>query len=342
MVLDAYRELRIREARLPGGQGYAIRPAAVLAPMAGVTDNVFRRLIREQGGCGLLMTEFTSADGLARDGARTRRYLYYTEDERPIAAQIFGANPDTLAQAAALVEELGFDQVDINLGCPAKKVVKCGGSGLLRELPLLKNILRRVRAVVRIPLTIKVRAGWDESSIVVREVGRLAEDCGVEAIALHPRTRLQGYSGQADWSLIAALKETVKIPVIGNGDINRPEDAERMFRETGCDAVMIGRAAATNPWIFRQMADYFSCGRYDEPAEEDRGWLVVEFFRRLLAAEDPEALGKMKQFASRFTHSVCGGAALRKAIHSSRSAGEILERVETFFAGAAVVADAAD
>jgi len=334
-VSSKYSELRIRE-------GYAIRPAAVLAPMAGVTDNVFRRLIREQGGCGLLMTEFTSADGLARDAARTRRYLYYTEDERPIAAQLFGANSDTLAQAAALVEELGFDQVDINLGCPAKKVVKCGGSGLLRELPLLENILRRVRAAVRIPLTIKLRAGWDESSIVVREVGRLAEDCGVEAIALHPRTRLQGYSGQADWSLIAALKETVKIPVIGNGDINRPEDAERMFRETGCDAVMIGRAAATNPWIFRQMADYFSSGCYDEPAEEDRGRLVVEFFRRLLAAEDPEALGKMKQFASRFTHSVCGGAALRKAIHSSRTTGEILERVETFFAGAAAVAGAAD
>jgi len=255
-VSSKYSELRIRE-------GYAIRPAAVLAPMAGVTDNVFRRLIREQGGCGLLMTEFTSADGLARDAARTRRYLYYTEDERPIAAQLFGANSDTLAQAAALVEELGFDQVDINLGCPAKKVVKCGGSGLLRELPLLENILRRVRAAVRIPLTIKVRAGWDESSIVVREVGRLAEDCGVEAIALHPRTRLQGYSGQADWSLIAALKETVKIPVIGNGDINRPEDAGRMFRETGCDAVMIGRAAVTNPWIFRQMADYFSSGCYD-------------------------------------------------------------------------------
>jgi len=332
-VSRKYSELRIRD-------GYVIRPAAVLAPMAGVTDNVFRRLIREQGGCGLLMTEFTSADGLARDASRTRRYLYYTEEERPIAAQLFGANAGTLAQAAALVEELGFDQVDINLGCPAKKVVKCGGSGLLRELPLLENILRRVRAAVRIPLTIKLRAGWDESSIVVREVGRLAEVCGVEAIALHPRTRLQGYSGRADWSLIAALKETVKVPVIGNGDINRPEDAERMFRETGCDAVMIGRAAATNPWIFRQMADYFSSGRYHEPAEEDRGRLVVEFFRRLLAAEDPEALGKMKQFASRFTHSVCGGAALRKAIHSSRTTGEILERVETFFAGAAVAAAA--
>jgi len=328
---ERYRQFRIRDR--------VIQPAAVLAPMAGVTDNLFRRLIRAQGGCGLLLTEFTSADGLAKAKARTRRYLYYTDDEHPIGAQLFGANPDTLAEAAGLVESLGFDLVDLNLGCPAKKVVKCGGSGLLRDLPLLERILRRIRAAVRIPFTLKLRAGWDENSIVVREVGRLAEDCGVEAIALHPRTRLQGYAGRADWRLIAALKATVKIPVIGNGDINRPEDAERMFRETGCDAVMIGRAAAVNPWIFRQMADYFSRGRYVEPSEADRGRLALEFFRRLLAAEDPEALGKMKQFASRFTHSVCGGAALRKAVHAARSIQEILERVEAFFSGAAVAAD---
>ena len=321
---ERYLEWRLRDR--------ALRPATVLAPMAGVTDNVFRRLIREQGGCGLLMTEFTSADGLSKASARTRRYLYYTEDERPIAAQLFGANPNTLAEAAALVESLGFDQVDLNLGCPAKKVVKCGGSGLLKDLPLLGSILRRVRAAVRIPLTIKVRAGWDENSIVVREVGRLAEDTGVEAIALHPRTRLQGYTGAADWSLIAELKATVKIPVIGNGDIERPEDAERMFRETGCDAVMIGRAAATNPWIFRQLAEYFETGRYTEPSEGDRQRLLAEFFRRLLASNDPETLGKMKQFSSRFTHSVRGGAQLRRAIQSARAAAEVLGRVEDFFA----------
>ena len=318
-------ELRIRD-------DYVIRPATVLAPMAGVTDNVFRRLIREQGGCGLLMTEFTSADGLARAHQRTRRYLYFTADEHPIAAQLFGANPDTLAVAAALVEESGFDQVDINLGCPAKKVVKCGGSGLLRDLPLLETIFRRVRAAVRIPLTTKIRAGWDEDSIVVREVGRLAEDCGVEAIALHPRTRAQGYAGKADWDLIGELKQAVKVPVIGNGDINRPEDAERMFRQTGCDAVMVGRAAATNPWIFRQMADYFATGAYREPSQADRFRLLLEFYRRLLLSDDPETLGKMKQFASRFTHGVAGGAALRRAVHSSRSTAEVMERVEGFFA----------
>ena len=197
-------ELKIRDV--------VIRPATVLAPMAGVTDTVFRRVIRGLGGCGLIMTEFTSAECITRSNARTMRYLYFAEDERPITAQLFGARPDVMARAAQMVEDLGFDIVDINLGCPAKKVVKCGGSGLLRDLPLLERIFRRVRAAVRIPLTTKIRAGWDETSIVVREVGRLAEGCGVEAIALHPRTRVQGYAGQADWRLIGELKETVKTP----------------------------------------------------------------------------------------------------------------------------------
>jgi nifR3 family TIM-barrel protein len=321
---ERYQELRIG--------ALAIRPATVLAPMAGITDTVFRRLIRGFGGCGLLMTEFTSADGLIKANARTRRYLCFEEDEHPIAAQLFGANPETLAAAAELVESLGFDQVDLNLGCPAKKVVKCGGSGLLRDLPLLEQILRRIRRAASIPFTIKIRAGWDENSIVVQELGRVAEASGVEAIALHPRTRTQGYSGHADWRLIAELKNTIRIPVIGNGDLNQPEDAEAMFRETGCDGVMIGRAAASNPWIFRQMADYFATGHYAEPSEQDRFALIHEFYRRLLDTQDPEALGKMKQFSSRFTHTVRGGARLRHMIQSARNAEEVVERVEDFVA----------
>ncbi len=324
MSVTNYNQLRIRDT-------HVIRPAAILAPMAGVTDTVFRRLIHGFGGCGLLMTEFTSADGLARARGRTRKYLFFEEDEHPIAAQLFGANPDTLADAARLCEELGFDQVDLNLGCPAKKVVKCGGSGLLRDLPALEEIVRRIRKAVTIPFTLKFRSGWDENSIVVRQVGRLAEDCGVEAIALHPRTRVQGYSGEADWSLIAELKETVSIPVIGNGDIHSPEDAERMFRQTGCDAVMIGRAAANNPWFFRQMADYFQTGAYFQPSQQDRHWLIREFCQRLMAVDGPETIGKMKQFASRFTHSVPGGAKLRKAIFGAREPGEVLDQVELFF-----------
>src|ERR1700740_3325168 len=178
-------------------RGRTIRPATILAPMAGVTDTVFRRVIRGLGGCGLIMTEFTSAEGLTRNSARTLHYLYFDEGEHPIAAQIFGADPDVMASAAALTEDLGFDHVDINLGCPVKKVVKCGGSGLLRDLPHLKTIFRAVRSAVRIPLTIKIRSGWDEHNIVATDVARMAEDSGIEAIAVHPRPRMQGYAGSA-------------------------------------------------------------------------------------------------------------------------------------------------
>src|ERR1051326_3237279 len=216
----------------------AIRPAAVLAPMAGVTDTLFRRVIRGLGGCGLLMTEFTSSEGITRNASKTLRYLFFQPDEHPITAQLFGASPSVMAEAAKMVEDHGFDAVDINLGCPAKKVVKCGGSGLLRDLPLLGEIFRAVRAAVTIPLTIKLRAGWDENSIVAVDVAKLAESVGVEGVAVHPRTREQGYSGHADWNLIAQVKQAVGIPVIGNGDINTPEDAERMERRTGCDGIM--------------------------------------------------------------------------------------------------------
>ena len=308
-----------------------IAPAHILAPMAGITDTVFRRFIKRLGGCGLIMTEFVSSEGIIRRNARSQQYLYYGEEERPISAQVFGAEPAHLAEAARQIEDLGFDLVDLNLGCPAKKVVKCGGSGLLRDLRLLEKILRAIRAAVAIPFTIKLRSGWSETEIVALEVARLAEDCGVDALALHPRTRVQGFAGRARWEVIQEVKDAVQIPVIGNGDIVRPEDAEAMYRQTGCDAVMIGRAAASNPWIFRQMAEFFAHGAYRQPTDADRYHLIRTYYSMLVSEEAPGSIGKMKQFASWFTHGVRNGAELRRAVQSARDPGEVLDRVDRFF-----------
>jgi nifR3 family TIM-barrel protein len=322
-----------------------ISPATVLAPMAGVTDTVFRRFIRNLGGCGLIMTEFTSADGVLRaKDKKAKRYLHFYEDEHPISAQLFGSNPQVMADAARMVEDLGFDLVDLNLGCPAKKVVKCnGGSGLLRDLPAIREIFEATRAAVKIPFTVKFRAGWNDENIICVELAKMAEECGLNAVALHARTREQGYSGPARWEWIAEIKDSVKIPVIGNGDIRTPQDACAMVEQTGCDAVMIGRMAPSNPWIFRQIEQYtgwLSDGSavdgdstpYEQPTEADRYDMIHTYFRMLIEEELPDAQGKMKQFASWFTHGVPGGAALRKAIYESKSAPEILVRVEEFFA----------
>jgi tRNA-dihydrouridine synthase B len=320
MVFD---ELRIRNV--------TIRPAAILAPMAGITDTVFRRFIKRLGGCGLIMTEFVSSEGLLRQNLKSKRYLYYTEEERPITAQIFGADPERMAEAAREIQDLGFDLIDLNLGCPAKKVVKCGGSGLLRDLPLLAKILRQIRAAVSIPFTIKIRIGWDDNEIVALPVAKMAEDLGVEAIAIHGRTRLQGFSGRARWDIIRDVKSRVRIPVIGNGDVMRPEDARALGEETSCDAVMIGRAAPTNPWIFRQMAEYFSTGTYASPSDADRYQLIHDYYAMLVEEETPGAIGKMKQFASWFAHGVRNGAELRRSVQSAGDERQVLERVDAFF-----------
>src|ERR1700733_8266517 len=349
-------------ARVPasveiGGGGGA--PGIGLAPMAGVTDTVFRRFIRnasiftggeipaerhlveapisnQQSGCGLIMTEFTSADGLSRmRESKRKRYLAFDEDEHPISAQLFGSDPVTLAEAAKIVEDTGFDMINLNLGCPAKRVVSCnGGSGLLRDLPHIATIFERVRSAVRIPYTVKFRMGWSDEHIVCVPLARLAQESGLNAVALHARTREQGYAGQARWEYIAAVKDAIRIPVIGNGDIRSPEDACTMVAETGCDAVMIGRAAPANPWIFRQIAQYTAFGSYDQPTPRDRYHMIRDYFVMLMEeTEEPAAIGgRMKQFASWFTHGVPGGAILRKSIYEAKNGAAVLAAVDVFFA----------
>jgi len=315
-----------------------VEPATVLAPMAGVTDTVFRRLIRSQGGCGLLMTEFTSSHGVVatskprNKNSKTFHYLYFEPEERPISAQLFGADPEVMADAARICEDNGFDAVDINFGCPVKKVVRCnGGSGLLRNMPLVEDLLRKCRAAIRIPLTMKFRAGWNDDELVHVRMARMAEDNGLQAIALHPRTREQGYAGRADWSRIAEAKAAVKIPVIGNGDVLTPHDAVRMVEETGCDAVMIGRAAASNPWIFRQIREFLSTGSYYQPSDYDRYHIMRTYYSMLIEKGGLDIVGKMKQFASLFTHGVRNGARLRAEIYPTREAAAILDIVHRFF-----------
>jgi nifR3 family TIM-barrel protein len=291
------------------------------------------------------MTEFTSADGLARmRESKRRRYLTFYDDEHPIGAQLFGSNPETLADAARIVQDTGFDTVDLNLGCPAKRVVGCnGGSGLLRDLPKIATIFRAIRSSVSIPFTVKFRMGWNDHQIVCVELARIAQEEGLNAVALHARTREQGYSGQAQWQWISAIKQAIRIPVIGNGDIRTPEDAAAMVAETGCDAVMIGRAAPANPWIFRQIAQYTALGSYDQPTVDDRYHMIRAYFQMLLDEQEAtkdlprsdrmgETAGKMKQFATWFTHGVPGGAKLRAAIYQEKTGEAVLAQVEQFFA----------
>jgi len=268
-----------------------------------------------------------------RKSTRTFRYLFFEPEEHPISAQLFGSDPEVMAEAAKACEDFGFDIVDINFGCPVNKVVKCnGGSGLLRDLPLVEQILRKVRAAISIPLTMKFRAGWNDRELVAVQMARLAEDCGLQAVALHPRTREQGYSGKSDWSRIAEIKAAVsRIPVIGNGDILTPEDAVRMIAETGCDAVMVGRTASSNPWIFRQIHQYLTTGTYEHPTEHQRYEIMRRYYTMLTDHKAADAVGKMKQFATYFTHGVRNGSKLRAEIYRITDAKQILEQVDAFF-----------
>jgi nifR3 family TIM-barrel protein len=310
-----------------------INPPLILSPMAGVTDVSFRRLIKRRGGVGLSVSEFISVEGLTRSNPKSKRQMRFYPDEQPFAVQIFGGQPERMRMAAEMAEEIGADILDINCGCPAPKVVKHGGgSGLLKDHGRLETILKEIRKAITIPLTIKIRAGFYDHTINAVETAKLAESCGVEHIALHGRTKEQGYRGLANWDLVKQIKEVVSVPVSGSGDVTTIEGAFARFRETGCDGVLIGRGAMSNPWIFRQIEDVMHGRQIFEPTLADKRAILHEYFD-MLREEMPEtpAINRMKQLAGQFTRGLQGGALFRTSLYHSHSVEEILNRIEEYF-----------
>ncbi len=310
-----------------------ISPPLVLSPMAGVTDISFRRLLKARGGIGLTVSEFISVEGLTRNNPKSKRQMRFYENERPFAVQIFGGQPERMRMAAELAEEVGADILDVNCGCPAPKVVKHGGgSGLLKDHPRLETILSEIKKAITIPMTVKIRAGYYDHAINAVETAKLAADCGAEHIALHGRTKEQGYRGLANWDLVKQIKEVVSVPVSGSGDVNTIEQAFDRFRETGCDGVLIGRGAMANPWIFRQIEDAMLGREQFQPTLEDKRALLLEYFD-MLREDMPQlaAIGRMKQLAGQFTRGLQGGALFRTALYHSHSVPEILDRISEYF-----------
>ncbi|MBI4853344.1 MAG: tRNA dihydrouridine synthase DusB [Acidobacteria bacterium] len=311
-----------------------IKPNLILAPMAGVTDSAFRKLIKRCGGVGLIVTEFISVEGLTRNNLKTHKLMYFEQEEKPISIQFFGHNSDRMAAAAEVAEAAGADIVDINCGCPAKKVVNGGGgSSLLKDLPKMEKILRETRKAIKIPLTLKYRIGWDENSINAIEVGKMAENCGIEQLAIHGRTRMQGYSGFADWNTIAQVKQAVKIPVVGSGDVTTAEQALQRLRETDVDGVMIGRGAMANPWIFRQADELMRKITPHQPTLEEKRIFLIDYLDVMLKEMSTEkaALGKVKQLCGHFTRGLPGGAIFRNQIFHSNTVAELIDRINEYF-----------
>ena len=281
----------------------------------------------------MVVSEFISVEGLTRHNPKSKRQMRFDEEERPYAVQIFGGKADRMAMGAEMAQEVGADILDVNCGCPAPKVVKNGGgSGLLRDLPLLENILTEIKKTITIPLTLKLRTGFSESTINVVEVAKMAEQCGVEHIQVHGRTREQAYKGLANWDLIRQVKEAVSIPVSGNGDVTTLDYGMKRWRETGTDGILIGRGAMQNPWIFRQFNDVLNGHKPYQPDLQEKKSVLLEFFS-MCREEMPElpALGKMKQLAGQFTKGLVGGAQFRQTLYHSQSADEILDNISTYF-----------
>ncbi len=314
-----------------------VAPALVLAPMAGLTDATFRRVVRRCGGVGLAVSEILSSEALVRGDPRSEGYMAIAPDEHPVALQLSGADPEHMAEAARRCVDEGADVVDLNMGCPARKITRsmCGVA-LLRDPRQAAKVAGAVVRAVPVPVTVKMRLGWSEREMTFLEVARALEQEGVAGLALHGRTKEQGYAGRADWRRIGELKAAVSVPVVGNGDVTRPEDAVALWRESGCDGIMVGRAAVRNPWVFRQIEDLRAAGAYREPTARERTDLILAHFEELLALGSGSlALYRMKNFIGTYTKGLPGAERLRAGLSRHETPASLLDAVRTWAAGAA-------
>ena len=317
--------MKIGSVEIPG--------RTALAPMAGITGLPFRLICRELGAA-LVYTELISAEGLTRKNAPTQDIMETDPLDKPVAFQIFGSRPAAMARAATIACEYGADIVDINMGCPVKKVVKSGsGSGLLRDLGLAEEIIRAVIGASRVPVTVKMRTGWNADDFVAASLAKAAEEAGAAAVAVHGRYAKQGFSGHADWSAIRRVKEAVGIPVIGNGDVASGPDAKRMMDETGCDMVMVGRAMLGNPWVFREVEHYLATGEHAEPPTlAERGTMLMRHMHAVVARMGEHyGVRYMRKHAAWYSKSFEGSAEFRRTINHVETAAAFEDAASEFF-----------
>jgi tRNA-dihydrouridine synthase B len=311
----------------------SLKNNVLLAPMAGITNLPFRSLARKYG-CGMAFTEMISANGLVRETEKSYRYLDSSPEDKPLGVQVFGSDPTLLAAAVQIAMDRGADLLDINMGCPVRKVVKTGaGAALMKDPAKVELILQAIRKATSLPITVKIRSGWNQREIRAVEIARIAEDCGVDAVIIHPRTADQGFSGSADWNIIRAMKTSLRIPVIGSGDIRSPEDAVRMITETGCDGVMVGRAALGKPWIFKEIISYLHHGRVLSPFLSAEREKVVRDHMNVEILYSGEYIGirNFRKHLLWYTKGLKDGSQFRQKLSNIQDKDLILKEMGEFF-----------